>query len=86
MNNFIYNHLFYFVPDFIDYPYDEFSSSFDIILLFTKIFLSIASTTNNSDLGKFFFFILFLEQIFFSFYFIYKLYNYYYFCFIFWKK
>ena len=26
INNFMYNHLYYFVPEFIDYPYDELSS------------------------------------------------------------
>ena len=30
INNFYYNHLFYFVPEFINYPYDEFTSLFDI--------------------------------------------------------
>ena len=75
INNFLFNHLYYFVPDFIEYPYDEFSSFFDIVLLSIKLLLSISSTTNNSGLGKFCFFILFLEQIFFCFYFLYKLKN-----------
>ena len=74
-NNFLYNHLFHFVPNFIDYPYDEFTSSFDIILLIIKLILSAAGTTKNPDFGKFLFFILFAFQIFFSFYFIYKLKN-----------
>jgi len=69
-NNFIYNHLYYFVPEFIDYPYDEFSSSFDIILLFIKILLTISSVSNNTAFGKFCFLILFIAQILFSFYFI----------------
>ena len=56
INHFIYNHLFYFVPRFIDYPFDEFTSIFDIVLLFEKIFLSIAANTDNSSLGKFCFF------------------------------
>jgi hypothetical protein len=75
VKNFLYNHLFHFVPNFIDYPYDEFSSSFDIILLIIKLILSGAGTTKNPDFGKFLFFILFAFQIFFSFYFIYKLKN-----------
>ena len=75
IRNFLYNHLYYFVPDFIDYPYDEFSSSFDIVLLSIKLLLSISSTANNSGLGKFCFFMVFLEQIFFCFYFLYKLKN-----------
>ena len=66
----MYNHLYYFVPEFIDYPYDELSSSYDIILILTKILLSISVTTNISGLGKLCFFIVFFEQIFFSFYFI----------------
>jgi len=75
INNFKYNHLYYFVPDFIDYPYDEFSSQFDIILLMTKLILSCASSTTNSGFGKFCFLILFLFQIFICFYFINKLIN-----------
>ena len=72
-NNFIYNHLYYFVPEFIDYPYDEFSSSFDIILLFIKLLLTIS--TNNSTFGKFCFLVLFITQIFFSFYFLIQIRN-----------
>ena len=75
INNFQNNHLFYFVPDFIDYPYDEFSSQFDIILFMTKLILSCASSTTNSGFGKFCFLILFLFQIFICFYFINKLKN-----------
>ena len=66
----MYNHLYYFVPVFIDYPYDELSSSYDIILILTKILLSISVTTKISGLGQLCFFIVFFEQIFFSFYFI----------------
>ena len=72
INNFSYNHLYYFVPDFIDYPYDEFSSQFDIILFMTKLVLSCATSTTNSGFGKFCFLILFLFQIFICFYFINK--------------
>ena len=75
INNFLYNHLYYFVPEFIDYPYDEFSSLYDIVLLLTKFTLSVSGTTSNSGLGKFCFLILFFEQIFFSFYYLYKLKN-----------
>ena len=75
INNFLYNHLYYFVPQFIDYPYDEFSSLYDIILFIIKFFLSIAGTTNNSELGKFCFIIMFVLQILFSLYFIYILTN-----------
>jgi len=75
INNFLYNHLYYFVPKFIEYPYDEFSSLFDIILLVNKIIIAIIGNTKNAGLGKFCFIILFFEQIFFSFYFIYQLIN-----------
>ena len=73
MENFSHNHLYYFVPEFIEYPYDEFSSLFDSILIVTKILISASSTTNNVNLGTFFFLILFCLQIFFSVYFIHKL-------------
>ena len=33
---YVYDHLYYYVPQFINYPYDEFSSTFDIILFFIK--------------------------------------------------
>ena len=72
-SNFIYNHLYYFVPEFIDYPYDEFGSSFDIILLFIKLLLAIS--VHKNAFGKFCFLILFIAQIFFSFYFIFQIKN-----------
>ena len=75
MKNFLYNHLYYFTPIFIEYPYDEFSSSFDIILVLSKLILSASGTTNNKGLGQFCFFIIYFSQIFFSFYFIYLLNN-----------
>ena len=73
INNFLYNHLYYFVPKFIKYPYDEFSYLFDIILLFIKVLLSVSGNTNNYSLGHFCFIIIILIQSFFSFYFIYLL-------------
>ncbi len=75
MSNFIYNHLYYFVPEFIEYPYDSFSSLYDIVLLLIKIALSVSTAATNSGLGKFGFFILLFMQIFFSFYFVNKLVN-----------
>ena len=74
-NNFYYNHLYNFVPKFINYPFDEFSSLFDIILLFIKICISIAGNSKNFSLIKFCFLILLLWQIFFSLNFAYKLIN-----------
>ena len=67
---FLYNHLYYFVPKFIDYPYDQFSSIFDIVLLFIKIFLSVARYTNDEGLEKFSLLIYYFIQIFFCIYFI----------------
>ena len=72
-NNFLYNHLYYFVPPFIHYPYDEFSSIYDIILIIIKLFLSASATTNDILFSKFCFSISFIIQIFFSFYFIFLL-------------
>ena len=75
INHFLFNHLYYFVPTFIDYPFDEFSSLFDIILLIIKIFLSIARNTNKESFKKLCSLIFFFEHIFFSIYYIYKLNN-----------
>ena len=75
INNFLFNNLYYYVPEFIDYPYDKFSSEFDIILIFAKLFISVAGSTNNLDIIKINFFIIFVGQIIFSFYFILKLKN-----------
>jgi len=68
-NNFFFNHLYYYVPVFIDYPYDEFSFTFDISLLITKIFLAIISSSNNEWIGGLCFIMLFIIQIFYIFYF-----------------
>ena len=70
INNFSYHHLYYFVPEFINYPYDEFSSSFDIILFIIKLLLSICYSSKNSLKKKYFFIILIFFQIIFSFYFL----------------
>ena len=73
LKHFRYNHLYYFVPKFIDYPYDEFSSQFDMVLLFIKLFLSIALTTSYNGLGLFCCYIFFFSEIIFCIYFLYKL-------------
>ena len=75
VNNFMYNHLYYFVPGFIEYPYDEFSSLYDIILFATKLLLGIICSSTNVGLTKFFFCILFLFQFLFSYILLYKLRN-----------
>ena len=74
-NHFIYNHLYYFVPMFIDYPYDAFSSLYDIILFFIKLFLSIIINISYVSLKKYICIILFIIQIFYSIYFINLLIN-----------
>ena len=75
IHNFLYNHLYYYVPNFVDYPYDEFSSRFDLFLFLSKILLSVASDASEIYLAKFSFIILFIFQIYFSFYYIDKLIN-----------
>ena len=65
INHFLYDHLYYYVPQFINYPYDEFSSTFDIILFFIKIFLSASLNTDIGGLGKFFLMIFYFMQFFF---------------------
>ena len=75
INNFFYNHLYFYVPDFINYPYDPFGSLYDLFLFLSKIILSIASCATQVELGKFCFVIVFIFQIFFCFYFIDKLIN-----------
>ena len=74
-NNFLYNHLYYCSPVFVNYPYDEFSSSFDIILLIIKLILAVSFSSKDKKLVKFFFIILFLFQIIVSIFFINKLIN-----------
>ena len=75
IHHFLYNHLYYYVPKFINYPYDEFSSLFDLILLYMKIFLSIARNTNSVGIEQCCSFIFHTSQILFCFYFIIKLKN-----------
>ena len=67
LTNFLNNHLYYFVPEFIDYPYDGFTSLYDIILVVNKSLISVAGTTNNEGLGKFCFILTLMVQIFFHF-------------------
>jgi len=75
INNFLYNHLYNYVPKFVEYPYDEFNSKFDLFLFSSKILLSVASDASEIYLAKFCFIILFALQIYFSFYYIDKLIN-----------
>ena len=75
VNNFYTYHLYYFVPEFIDYPYDKFSFSFDISLFMSKIFLALVGSSHNVFIGKFYFIVLFIVQIFCFLYFINNLIN-----------
>ena len=72
IDNFRYCHLYYFVPAFIEYPYDAFSSLYDIILVYYKIISSLAYYSSNKNIGKFFFIILLLSRILFCVYFFEK--------------
>ena len=71
--NFLHNHLYFYVPKFVDYPYDEFSTRYDLYLLFTKLILSISGTATKEELSKFCFFVNFIIQIYYFYYFINKL-------------
>ena len=74
-DHFLYNHLYYFVPTFVVYPYDEFSSLFDSILLCIKMLLAILVNIKNINQINICYVLLFIIQIYFSFYFIYLLLN-----------
>jgi len=75
---FLDNHLHFFFPKIINYPYDTFSMIIDLHFLGIKIFLSISSTTLNINMSKFFFslaiFILFILLFYLSYIMIYKSY------------
>ena len=73
--HFLYNHLYVFVPFFIEYPYDEFSSIFDRLLLSIKITLSIMGNSKNIHIIQFLYIITFIFQIIICIYFIYYLIN-----------
>ena len=75
VHHFFYDHLYYFVPKFINYPYDEFSSLFDLFLLYIKIFLSIARNTKYFGLEKCCSYIFHISQVLFCIFFIIKLKN-----------
>ena len=71
--HFLYNHLYVFVPVFIEYPFDEFGSLFDIFFLVIKIFLSIVGNTRKNHVRKLVYIIFFIIQNIFCIYFIYEL-------------
>ena len=55
--NFHYNHLYFFFPSFISYPFDSFSMIIDLHFLFMKIFLSISTNNSNERINKLCFFL-----------------------------
>ena len=73
--HFLYNHLYAFVPFFINYPYDEFSVSYDLFLLTAKILFSIMANSNNIIIIKSAYIIVFIFQILCCIYFLYNLFN-----------
>jgi len=52
---FLDNHLYFFFPKIINYPYDTFSMIIDLHFLGIKMCLSISSRTLNINMSKFFF-------------------------------
>ena len=63
INNFYMNHLYYYSPHFIIYPYDYYSSFTDIFHLVEKIFISISLQSSINDLNEFLFITSFLLQL-----------------------
>ena len=63
IHSFYMNHLYYFSPHFIVYPYDYYSSLNDILHLFQKYFICLSLQTSNISLSKFLFLIVFILQI-----------------------
>ena len=72
-HHFLYNHLYIFVPIFVEYPYDEFSSLFDIFSLVLKVLLAIIGNSKNISVIKCLYIIMVIFQIFCCIYFIYHL-------------
>ena len=75
INDFLYCHLYYYVPNFINYPYDVFSSLYDIILVYYKILSSLAYYSSNQNVGIFFFVLLLTSRILFCVFFFEKTLN-----------
>ena len=71
--NILHSHLYFYVPKFVDYPYDEFSSRYDIYLLLSKFIIAIAGVSKIEEVTKFCFFVDCIIQLYYCFYFINKL-------------
>ena len=63
MKNFYLNHLYFFSPHFIIYPYDYFSSANDLFHIVEKIFISIAFHSSIKALNAFLFYCCCILQI-----------------------
>ena len=75
MKDFTFNHLYYFSPHFIKYPYDYYSSINDLFHIVEKIFLSIALQSSIPPLNEF----LYISSIIFQIgNFVYSIYIFYY--------
>ena len=55
LSNFYQNHLCFFFPNPVNYPYDKFSVIIDIHVLIIKIFITISTMTSNRNISIFFF-------------------------------
>jgi len=62
-HSFYYNHLYYFSPHFIIYPYDYYSSFNDIFHIFQKFLICISFQSSNNNLTKFIFTVVIILQI-----------------------
>jgi len=63
IHSFYMNHLYYFSPHFVIYPYDYYSSLNDIFHLFQKFLICISLENSNINLSKFIFSIVFILQM-----------------------
>ena len=63
IHSFSMNHLYYFSPHFMVYPYDYYSSLNDIFHLFEKYLICLSLQKSNSNLNKFIFIIVFILQV-----------------------
>ena len=63
IKSFMMNHLYYFSPHFLIYPYDYYTAFCDIIHFITKILICICLENSIDNLNKFIFLIVFFLQI-----------------------
>ena len=63
VHRFYYNHLYYFSPHFIIYPYDYYSSFNDIFHIFQKFLICLSLQSSNNNFIKFIFIVVIILQI-----------------------